>query len=199
MKKDFPSVQQNYKVGIPSVQQLILCGGQPRIFTTKNSRWPPAHCQLRSQHGEREEGCRLAKWEQPQWVRDCRQEVAISERGKGDGRVAMREQLQRGQDCGQELAISRPGKRQPAGEEGAAPARARTWTGMGHLWPRKQRYRLAKRDGPQRVHGRGQKVATSGQRGEGCRLAKKGQPQTVHGCGREWAISERGKRDSGWR
>src|SRR2546423_12536140 len=75
---------------IPSEFWELLCGGQPLIFTTKNSRSPPA----RSQRGEREEGCRLAKREQPQWVRDRRQEVAISERGKSNGRVAMREQLQ---------------------------------------------------------------------------------------------------------
>src|SRR2546430_4636639 len=41
-KKDFPSVQQNYKVEIPSEPQLILCGRQRPIFTTKNTRWPPA-------------------------------------------------------------------------------------------------------------------------------------------------------------
>src|SRR5947207_3299460 len=42
MKKDFPSELRNYNVGIPSELRLVLCGGQRPIFTTKNTRWPPA-------------------------------------------------------------------------------------------------------------------------------------------------------------
>src|SRR4051794_40239590 len=50
----------------------------------------------------------------------------------------------------------------PACEEGAAPARARTWTGMGHLGKSALRCRLAKREQLQRVRDDGEESAISG-------------------------------------
>src|SRR5579862_835082 len=59
----------------------------------------------------------------------------------------------------------------PACDEGAAPASA---------WPRAARGHLRTRE-------------------EGCRLAQREKPQRVHGRGQELGISERGKEDAGLR
>src|SRR5579862_8710843 len=81
------------------------------------------------------------------------------------------EQPQRRRDDAQGVAISGRGRAMAAGEEVAAPARARPWTGMGHVRQREEERRLAAREQPLRMHERGQ----------------------------EWAISEARKSDAGWR
>src|SRR5438270_13349863 len=41
MKKNLTMDLRNYKVGIAMTINVLLCGGQPPIFTTKNSKQPP--------------------------------------------------------------------------------------------------------------------------------------------------------------
>ncbi len=83
----------------------------------------------------------------------------------------------------------------PANEVGAAPAKARPWTGIGEVGQREEAWRLAMGEQPRAGTGIGEVGKWEQRR----RLAKREQPQRGKDCGQEWAISGRGKRDAGWR
>ena len=144
---------------------------------------------------EREERCRLAKREQPQWVRDHGQELATAGRGKTHGGLqagsSPRECVTEGRNC----RGAEAGRGMPACGAGTAPASARAWTGIGHLRVRGHGWRLAMRQQPQPGSGIGHLTV----RGERWQLASREQPQPGHDGGQEVATWCSGERNAGLR
>jgi len=165
---------EKFKVATGALPTAQPARGEGRGMPAGKEGTAPVGARLQAGGGhlwEGDERWRLAMREQPQPGQDRRQESAISGRGKRDAGWRRVRSPSECMTAGRKWLCGAAGRGMPACEDGAAPARARPWTGMGHV----------------------------GQREEGCRLAAREQPQQMHGRGQEVAISGRCKRDAGLR
>ncbi len=84
----------------------------------------------------RGEGCRLTAREQRQRLHDCGLEVAIFGRGKSDGGLRAGSSSRECSTMDRNWRGGEDARGMPASGVGTAAARARPWTGMGHMGQR---------------------------------------------------------------